>query len=348
MAADIGTTGVALALLDLSDGSAVARRGFLNPQRALGADVISRISAAVNGRAEELRQLITQGVARGARELLASANASPERVRRVTVAANTVMAHLLLGLPCGSLGVYPFTPAPMPNAAIDFEGVFGTGTGINCPVRVIPWLGAYIGGDVTAGIAYVLHARKSGRFMLIDLGTNSELALYDGGAVRAASAAAGPAFGAGSASRAVSELAQMIRGGLVDETGLLRERASGALTQEEIRGIQLAKSAVRAGVEILTDGVPPPDAVYLAGGMGQSLDVNDAADIGLLPFPLSEKARAIGNAALGGAARMLFEPYPNIETLNFTEVTLSAHPRFEELFMEHLRFPPNRPPRSSC
>ena len=347
MAADIGTTGVVLALLDLSDGSVAARHSFLNPQRAVGADVISRISAVVNGRADELRRLITQGVARGARELLASAGAEPGRVRRVTVAANTVMAHLLLGLPCGSLGVYPFTPSPMPDAALDFEGVFGPGTGVDCPVRVIPWLGAYIGGDVAAGIAYVLHAHKNGSFMLIDLGTNSEMALYGGGVLRAASAAAGPAFGAGSASNAVSALAQMVRGGLVDETGLLLER-SGELSQEEVRGIQLAKSAVRAGAEILTDGAPPPDAVYLAGGMGQALDVNDAAAIGLLPGPLAQKARAIGNAALGGAARMLFEPYPEIEKMDFTEVSLSSHPRFEELFMEHLRLPPSRPPRWSC
>jgi uncharacterized 2Fe-2S/4Fe-4S cluster protein (DUF4445 family) len=335
VAVDIGTTTVVMALLSLSTGAVAARHSFINPQRAFGPDVISRIDAANRGHLEELRRLITDSIASGLETLLASRGLS--RAEEMTAAGNTVMSYLLLGLPCGSLGAAPFKPA---YALEDRYNLFGL------PVTVVPWLSAFVGGDIAAGMLHVL-PEGARRFMLTDLGTNGETALFDGGNLTVTSAAAGPVFegGPGGASGVIRELARLVRDGVIDETGLLTGEAP--FSQAEIRRLQLAKSAVRSGMEILleTRGLTYEelDTVYLAGGIGQAMDAGDAAAIGLIPAPLAAKARAAGNAALGGAARLLLAPKAAGKDLKalltaVEEINLASHPRFGGKFMDYMTF----------
>jgi len=202
-----------------------------------------------------------------------------------------------------------------------------------------------VGGDVMAGLLHVLREGKR-RFLLIDLGTNGEMALADGYKLIVTSTAAGPAFesGRGGASGVIHTLAELVRGGIVDETGLLEGNA--ALTQKQIRDLQLAKSAVRSGLEILLAAAGLAygdlDAVYLAGGIGQTMDVRDAVDIGLLPDALREKARAVGNASLGGAALLLRAPQAAAADMarlqTAEEINLAEHPMFNDCFMEYMGF----------
>jgi uncharacterized 2Fe-2S/4Fe-4S cluster protein (DUF4445 family) len=86
------------------------------------------------------------------------------------------------------------------------------------------------------------------------------------------------------------------------------------------------------------------DTVYLAGGIGQFMNVNDAAYIGLLPQEVKDKTYAIGNSSLGGAVRVLLSPTHAKENKNkllsgFTELKLAEHPRFNDLFAENMLFP---------
>lgn len=347
IAADIGTTSVILALVDLSSGRILARHSFLNPQRSYGPDVISRIFAAGNGVLPELRLMITSSVANGIAKLLEARNISPKHIIDMTVAGNTAMTYLMLGLPCESLGVSPFKPAYELADSYDFKGVFGSDLDISCPVRITTWLAAFVGGDITAGLLHVLEDKKN-RLLLIDLGTNGEMALYNKGGLIITSTAAGPAFEGGShdggASGAIFDLAELLRGGYVDETGLLDENAPAVFTQKEIRDLQLAKSAIRSGLEILLEAsglqYEMLEAVYLAGGIGKAMDINAAIRIGLLPG--ADNVRAVGNAALGGAVRMLLEQESINRALELKaaacEINLANHPRFNGYFMDYIGF----------
>ena len=111
-------------------------------------------------------------------------------------------------------------------------------------------------------------------------------------------------------------LAGLLELGRLDETGLLNEGddawplAPGvAITQGDIRQVQLAKSAVRAGIEtLLARAGLAPDALAelaIAGGFGSYLSLDSAAAIGLIPPELKPRCRVLGNAALAGAAMLL-------------------------------------------
>ena len=348
IAIDIGTTSVVLALLNLSSGEIIARHSFMNPQRLYGPDVISRIDAANKGKLSELRDLIIDAISTGIETLLTNKQIEVEKPAEIVIAGNTVMTHLLLGLSCETLGKFPF------KSDFQLEEKYEL---FEYPVRLTPWLAAFVGGDILAGLLSVL-PRKDKRFLLIDLGTNGELALYNEGRLTVTATAAGPAFeGSGynneaslrmGASAVIGNLAELVRTGVIDETGLLSENVDKGtvfLSQKEIRDLQLAKSAVRSGLEILLDSADliynDLDTVYLAGGIGQAINIDSAITIGLLPKEIKEKVIPIGNASLGGAVRLLLAPDKtsvdmNKLLANFTEINLAEHPKFNDLFMKHL------------
>ena len=339
LAIDLGTTSVALALIDLTTGAVVARHSFMNPQRGLGADVITRIAAANAGKLDDLQGRITAALNDGVKALMNAKGV--QTLADVVIAGHTAMTYLLLGLPCESLGAAPFRPA---YALRDtYEGL----PGIDCSVRVAPHISAFVGGDVTAGLLHVI-GEGAPRFLLMDLGTNGEMALWDHGTLWVTSTAAGPAFeGAGldgGASAVIEKLACLVREDAADETGRLLDAGKSPFTQKQIRDLQLAKSAVRTGTELLLEtaglAYDALDAVYLAGGVGQAIDADDAVTVGLLPS--AGRVRAVGNASLGGAARMLLDPAKQEAAREMAararEVSLAAHPRFQELFAEYMGF----------
>lgn len=306
---DVGTTTVAM-LLHGAEGKAVDRYVEVNPQIVYGADVISRIRAAEDlDRARDMsgkiREALTRGIERFRRKL------APNEEMQMVLAANTTMTYLLMGWDTAELGRAPFYASHTEGAQTEVAGV---------PCVVLPGASAFVGGDIVAGMYACGMGEREELTLLIDLGTNGEMAL--GNRIRriACATAAGPAF-EGGANRGVwgadmvSCLAALRRAGLLDETGLLAEDCfeSGVrvgnvhVTQEAVRALQLAKGAVAAGVGILLEkyGVDADrvERVVLAGGFGYYLDPADAAEIGLLPEDLASKAVAGGNTALAGALR---------------------------------------------
>ena len=352
IAVDIGTTTVVLALIDLSNGAAVLRHSFLNPQRAYGPDVINRIERANKGDLETLSELIRSSLSDGINTILQKHNVTADKVIDISIGCNTVMTYLLLGFPCQSLGAAPFKPAYSIEPNYNSRELFA-GSGTNCPVRIIPWLGAFIGGDITSGLATLLFSDKN-RFMLIDLGTNGEIALYDNGKLTVTATAAGPAFeqpviaakeAFRGASEVISVIADMVRAGDISKRGAPKNE--DIFTRQQIGDIQLAKSAIRSGLEILLEdnGLKPDDldAVYLAGGIGQAMNIDDAIAIGLLPSELKSKSFPAGNSSLAGAAALLIAPeqvHDNIKALlsDSTEINLAIHPNFSDYFVQHIMF----------
>ncbi|MCL1792018.1 MAG: ASKHA domain-containing protein [Peptococcaceae bacterium] len=346
LAVDLGTTNVVLALFNLSTGEGLSRHSFMNPQRVFGPDVISRIRAANEGNLEKLRDLIAEALASGIEALLDSKGLLSDSVIDIVVAGNTTMAYLLMGLPCDSLGVAPFEPAYEP------PGTYGS-------MRIVPWLSAFVGGDITAGLLSVL-AEGHRCFVLMDLGTNGEIALYDDGKLTVTSTAAGPAFeGAhcgttnhgNSASTVLDNLAQYVNDGIIDNKGLLRKEIAchgdALFSQKDISDLQLAKSAVRSGFEILLEtaelGIEDLDSVYLAGGIGQAIKVTSAVTVGLLPEAIKHRVKPVGNTSLSGAARLLLAPERlgmDMESMRNVaqEINLARHPRFQDLFITNMFF----------
>jgi len=395
LAIDIGTTTIALALVDLQGdpfNQVIFSHGVVNSQRALGADVISRIKAADEGHLDTLNQYVTDGICRSITYICEENNISTDAIKTMAVSGNTTMLHILMGISCHALGQYPFTPVFIDLQRKSFEEIFGTGL-LSCEVLLLPGISTYVGADVAAGVlyGYTLKAedeKKDGLRLLVDLGTNGELALFSQDVVIGTATAAGPAFEAGNISCGTGSIpgaiakaiynpkmaafeyetidghkpigicgsgvldiaAQLVLYGFIDEVGSLEDNFTIApgivFTQKDVRELQLAKSAVRAGIEILLieAGASYNDitTVYLAGGFGHTLNLESALTLGILPKEWRNKVKAIGNSSLAGGVQVLTNPATLNTMVDFTanakEINLSAHPQFNDLFMEHMIF----------
>jgi uncharacterized 2Fe-2S/4Fe-4S cluster protein (DUF4445 family) len=195
IAFDLGTTTVVATLLDLETGTPAAVRSMLNRQQPYGADVISRVSAtmmdeaalgALQARAHETLQQL-------AAEVCEEAAVAPQEVYEITVVGNVTMMQMALGIDPEPLSMAPFIVAAHelpPATAADF----GVSVHPRAPAVVFPSLGAYVGGDIVAGMLASGLTRDQRLRLFIDVGTNSEIALGDQERVLATAAPAGPAF----------------------------------------------------------------------------------------------------------------------------------------------------------
>ncbi|MCL1879786.1 MAG: ASKHA domain-containing protein [Actinomycetia bacterium] len=192
IAVDIGTTTVVGKLLVVETGTELASFASLNEQLPYGADVVSRINCSLDD-SSELSALITKQIDKAISNMVKDSGIDAGQVKRVVIAGNTTMTYILLGLPCRSLGFVPFTPAY--DYAIDtpYQDIFKTDT-LSCECTVVPFISAYVGGDLTAGLVS-LGAEDD--FILMDMGTNGEMIFKRGDKVICTSTAAGPAFEGG-------------------------------------------------------------------------------------------------------------------------------------------------------
>lgn len=175
---DIGTTTVAASLTDLETGKRVYSHVELNAQSRFGADVISRMEYANSGGLEEEHRAIIE-------QLENITKLFPHVPDTKVVTGNTTMLHLYEGLKLDSLAVYPFTPSSL----------FGEKKG---NTYIAPCIGAFVGADITAAILASGMTERSESSILVDLGTNGEMAFNSGGRLICCSTAMGPAFeGAG-------------------------------------------------------------------------------------------------------------------------------------------------------
>ncbi len=197
IALDIGTSTLAGALVDLSDGAILARASANNPQAACGEDLISRIVFGEESRDGFgfLGRLLVQGIGTVVSGLLPAAP-SGGRVVDVTAAGNTVLSHILFGL----------SPAPIrrpPHRPVLREYPVRSGTEIGFPDlpdsrwRIFPSIGGFVGGDIVAGILASGMHRDEAVSLLFDVGTNGEVALGNREFRIACSSSAGPAFEGG-------------------------------------------------------------------------------------------------------------------------------------------------------
>lgn len=202
IAVDLGTTTVVATLLDLSTGTPMAVDSMLNKQQPFGADVITRISATMMdpealGRLSALaRETIVELLEQVCRE----AGIATEEVLELALAGNATMTALLLGIDPEPLGVAPFI-----QTAADWPTLRAADLGLplhpGARVLVFPSLGAYVGGDIVAGMLAAGMDRDKRTRLFIDVGTNCEIVASDGERIVATAAPAGPAFEGGAIRR---------------------------------------------------------------------------------------------------------------------------------------------------
>lgn len=370
LAADIGTTTLAFVCAN-EKGEVLASYGAKNPQRSVSADVIGRIDAACRGMEKQLKQQMREALAEGflfvlerGKKVLQSAEDQWKEIPvRVALAGNTTMQHLLFGYPLFGMARAPFAPYSIKEETVLFSSLFSE-TAVyerfyakvkEAEVFVFPCLSAFVGGDVLAG-AYALSfpgvvngkEEKDGSYLLMDLGTNGELLLSASGKVYATAAAMGSAFEGGRfayASDLFRLTANALRSGAADETGLLCEpyftEGFMGLYQEDIRTFQLAKGAVRAGIELLCRraGIKAEQikTVFLAGGAGLYCETEDLLETGIVPKEFKGKIKIVGNSCIGGLIRYLKERGDTLlcggEVLNLAE-----QPEFEKMYYRWMEF----------
>ncbi len=389
IAVDIGTTTIAMELIELETGKIADVYTSINKQRSYGADVISRMNASNQGKGEELQKIIRNNLEEGIRYFTRN---KAVHIKRMVIGANTTMVHLFMGYSCESLGVYPFKPVNINPISSTASGLFGK-EDLDFPVLICPGISVFVGGDITAGLYSLEFEKRNKISVLIDLGTNGEMAIGNSEKIMVASMAAGPVFeggnilcGLGSVPGAICKVDiqdgkvkaetignekakgicgtgvvdtvyELLKEEIIDENGLMEEEffedgffldqeENIRFCQKDVREIQLAKSAVRSGLETLVlrygVGYEDIDRIYIAGGFGCRLDIRKAVGIGMFPEECEGKIVAVGNSCLSGVVRCLMEEKA-VEVMeklgkNAEEIPLSNDKKFQELFMGYICF----------
>lgn len=417
VAIDIGTTSVAMFLCDLASGEILAMRSAGNPQAMYGEDVVSRMThiqkdiatlpAMQRVLVEELNRLIAEGCA-------ASAIGIDDVVDAVIV-GNPTMQHIFLGINPEPLGRGPYQSVWPDGVEVQASSI-GLAIAPRARTFVFPMVNGYIGGDTLAALLTRGPEFYRGTHLLIDIGTNGELALAHDGHLSGTSCATGPVYegahircGMSAApgaiervwvtadrkikyatigttavasprpvglcgSGVISSVAALVNAGLIGVDGALGSTGqhpalrsgTGAridevllvpaaqsqtgrdivITQQDVRNVQLGKSALRSGIEILLakSGVKKIDCIYLAGTFGNHLEPQDVVDIGLVPPLPIERIRSIGNASGDGARMALFNRNHRRRAValarRLSVLELSGRADFQELFIEHTDLAP--------
>lgn len=417
LAVDVGTTKVAVYLVDLETGETLGASGGMNPQISCGEDVMSRISYTMSGdgRAAHLQKGILQEIDERARDLCARSDRDPSEILETVLAGNTCMHHLALGLPVAQLGVVPFTPVLSSACDIKTRDLGLQSPAPGAEVHVLPNVAGFVGADHVAMIlATGMH--KTRKITLgLDIGTNTEISLATEGRLWSCSCASGPAFegahiqdGMRAApgavewirlepgteaepqsgvsyqtiedappvglcgSAALDAVAELRKQGVLTSTGGMqpgshpRLRGEGrdaafvlvpagergaprniVFTRKDVNEIQLAKAAIRAGVEtlLLEAGLEADriEQVFVVGAFGTYLDVGSALRVGMFPPLPRERFVQVGNAAGIGAKRALLSRRSRQNAARIARsisyVELTTHPRFVESYTHALMLP---------
>ncbi len=292
-AVDIGTTTMAAYLVDLATGALVRTASMLNPQRAYGGDVITRANHTMEHPEglQTLARLVRGGISDLIEEMRGRAGVEAAEIRHVALVGNTIMMHLAAELSVKYIATLPFVPVyaatrhvPAEALALPYEGAV---------VTLGPCVAGYVGADTVAAVLACGLDAPGEAALMIDIGTNGEIALRVGDRMWCCSAAAGPAFegahircGSGAVDGAIDRVkiedgapavttiggkkaasicgsgivdavAEMLREEIIDETGRMDGDfflADGVfICQKDVREVQLAKAAIAAGIGVLAD-----------------------------------------------------------------------------------------------
>jgi len=407
---DIGTTTISGQLVDLNNSKVLGTKAAYNKQAAFGSDIISRIIHAQKQEGlPELHNIVVDAVNEIIRELVAQHHLDLNDLSVILFVGNTTMIHLLLEIDPSYIRKEPYVPT------INFAPVIrASEIGIHIKPRgllyCLPGVSSYVGADTTAGVLSTGLYRQKELGILIDIGTNGEIALGNDEFLVSAAASAGPAFeGSGVAcgmrassgaiqrvkidpekmnvayetiggakplgicgSGYIDALAEMLQCGIIDKSGKLKtadsrrardgengrefilvfkeQSGSGAdivITEADIENIKRAKAAIYSATSVLMRKVELTfkqiARIFIAGGFGTYLDIENAVKIGLLPDIERKKFSFVGNSALSGARQALVsgEALATAKDIarKMTYIELSTEQQYMDEYMAALFFP---------
>lgn len=414
IAIDIGTTTVAAYLINLVNGETIDTKSNLNEQKKYGADVISRINYSTENKKnkEELQNEISITIDKIIEKLIVYNKVDKEDISIVSMVGNTTMSHLLMGASVNGIARAPFNSVFSDKVIgrVDLLNLHSLDE--NTRFILLPNIGGYVGSDTLGAIISSDMKNMKGNILLIDIGTNCELALKTNKGILVCSTAAGPAFeganmkygmrasegaiysceidlendiniktienkenpvgicGSGYINL-ISHLVQkniiLPQGRIVKPEKLgdyvsqkIKERINKeeksyeivlsnnknnkkvSIVQEDIANLQLAKAAVKTGIELLMlEGqIEKLDKILIAGAFGSNLDINNIKKIKMIPNIENEKVQIIGNAAGSGAIQILLhkDTFDNMNELtnNIRHVELANHKDFNKIFTDSL------------
>lgn len=410
IAIDIGTTTVAAYLINLVNGEIIDAKSNLNEQKKYGADVISRINYSTenNKNKEELKNEISITIDKIAEKLITNNKINKENISIISIVGNTTMSHLLMGASVNGIARAPFN-------SVFSDEIFGKLNLLNLHSLeentrfiLLPNIGGYVGSDTLGAIISSDMKNMEGNILLIDIGTNCELALKTDKKILVCSTAAGPAFEGANmkygmrasdgaiysceidlendiniktienkenpvgicGSGYINLISCLVEKNIILPQGRIvkpqkleeyvskkiKERINKdgksyeivlsndknnkkiSIVQQDIANLQLAKAAVRAGIELLMrEGkVEKLDKILIAGAFGSNLDIDNIKKIKMIPNIENKKVQIIGNAAGSGAIQILLHKnkYDSMKKLtdNIKHVELANHKDFNKIF----------------
>lgn len=410
---DIGTTTITGQLVDLNTKKALGAKATYNRQAVFGSDVISRIIyASEEDGLSRLHHAVIDNMNEIIKELSEEHKVSLNDVMGVMVAGNTTMIHLLLRVDPAFIRREPYVPTAnfVPVIRAIEVGIKINPRGL---LACIPGVSTYVGADTTAGVIACGISDTEDLELLIDVGTNGEIALGNKEWLACCAASAGPAFegsgvscGMRAAKGAIQKvklikhkddidvklttigndppkgicgsgyidiLAEMLRLGLINKDGKIRqdlktkriressdgfefvlankgETAIGNdifITEADIDNLKRSKGAIYAATALLAKKIglkfEAIKKIYIAGGFGTYLDIENAITIGLLPDLPRDKFMFVGNSSVVGAREILL----SYETMKKAEevarkmmyLELSVEPSYMDEYIASLFFP---------
>lgn len=375
LAFDIGTTTVVCYLLDGKTGVQLAQSSAVNPQRQYGADVISRIQEVLDHGGRAMSGCIRETMEALGREVCRQAVIAPEEITASAVAGNTAMHHLLLNIDPKPLVTPPYMPSV--SRAMELPG------GVRVLPNIAGFVGGDTVGclvatrfDTREALTLLIDIGTNGEMVLGTKNRRIACSTAAGPAFEGARISCGMRGTEGAVDHVWLENGEirfhvigdtrplgLCGSGILDLTAVLLEtgtiEGSGrmpcaaftlcenvVLTQRDVREVQLAKAAIRAGIELLAEtmGVEVWDIqkVLLAGAFGSYMDPRSACRIGMIPPVLIDRMEAIGNAAGEGAklcalSREEFAYSQRLaDTTEFLE--LASLPQFQDRYVDALEF----------
>jgi len=339
IAVDIGTTTITAGLVDIAKTKEIAVVVDFNPQSCFGEDVVSRIDYSIKNKngLQELHNIIVGCINQLVEKLIKKGHLKKTDLEKMVIVGNAAMEHFYLKISAEKLVQAPYLSS-LPKGIIEIKGV--------C---LLPVIKSFVGSDLTAGLLYTDIINKKGANLLVDIGTNGEMALSYNGKIFVASTAAGPAFEISDkgikGSHIIEIIASMLKNGIIDKTGKLKH-ADKKITQNDIRRIQVAKAAILAGMNALIKkaGIELKDltVLYVAGKFGNFIDKQAAIEIGLLPDIDPEKIEFVGNSAYKGAIKALCSDKELKKTKHIVDkaihISLFGRKDFQEEFVKNMGF----------
>ena len=346
------------------EGKTVKTVGMVNTQAQHGADVVTRMEYALKGGAIELQQCLEKQIG------LLTGDA---KIEKYVITCNTTMLHFLTGNSTQGMSCAPYIP----------ESLFGQWYG---DMYLPKCISAFVGADITCAVlasgmlkqktALLVDIGTNGEMVLWHKGKLLCCSAAAGPAFEGAEISQGMLAESGAINKVYLEngvvkyttiggckakgicgsglidaIAVMLKLGVLDDTGYLEEPFAIAdsevyITPEDVRQVQLAKAAIRAGMETLLHeagcSYEELECFYIAGGFGSYIDKVHGAAIGLFPEELLSKVSVIGNAAGTGASMILNSQKCLEESRRIAEMAmilpLADSTFFAEMYVQQMLF----------